>query len=348
MNEIFLSYLRVIGIAALLISITATVILLHIAFLVSHCRRGVLRLYFPFMKKWILRRGIIFSMLLSIVLILFAVLPATFLAWYRTYLIHQLSDERLLVRIHDYNSIPMDNGGLRDVLIIRHTTTNSVEISELLQAIRFSPTYPNGGCLCSGGSRKFEIVGLSRYGHEYPYATFTISHDQSVRFEHDWYGDWHLQKSSQKDLAAWQEKYLGTEFLSSRLIDEIPASQTDIIPESNMTYRLTMPEIHFAETLEPADLRESIVWRVSKEFVYRTRLRDQFEIEPSSVTNNHTLHRGRNSKDELYVFVSINDTYITSRYLIRTEESLAAEQKRNTDRQQQKENRQRGRRRRSK
>ena len=208
MNEMFLKMTGLLIVALLLITCGGAAVLVNLAFLRSRWHGQADAGYLAFIKRWFLRRALPFALLLSFVLLLLAIIPASFLAWYRTGTIHQLSTRPLLLRVYDEVSIPNIGGGYDQTNRASYSTTNSVEIAEFLTAIRFSPTYPNWGCLCSGG-RKFELVRLSRKGVELrPIETFTIPHGQSIRFENDWYGDWHLWGKSQADLAAWQEKYI--------------------------------------------------------------------------------------------------------------------------------------------
>ncbi len=330
MNEMSISYSREIAVAALVLSFTAVAVLLHIAFFAAKYRRGASARYLPYARKWILCRGSLISLLLSLLLFLFAVIPATFLAWYRTHWFQRMSDRRLLLRIHDLESIPANSGGSRFVFKTRHSTTNAREIAELLVSIRFSPTYPNFGCLCQGGSRKFELVTANRYGHEHSVATFTVPHDESIRFRHDWYGDWHLTASSQRDLAAWQKRYVDTVPVVTNLVDAIPTGQTDFLPASNMTYRLSAP----GDAPAPAAMRASITTLVAREFVSRTRLRERFTEEPGSVNNSLAIHPAKDNGDELHVIVSLPDDHVAVRYWIRTEQCLAAEQERREGREQ--------------
>ncbi len=207
MNELFLKMTGGLFVMTLVVTFTVALLITHASFAIVKCRHAATTRYPPFIKKWLVRRALPSALLLTLFILLLAIGPATFLAWYRTRSIHQLSGQRLVLRVHDHKNTPMDGGGYSMEYEVTHTTTNAAEITELLEAIRFSPTYPNFGCLCFGG-RKFEIAYASEYGHEWPRETFTVPHDINVRFEHDWYGDWHLFPSSQRAVAAWQKKYV--------------------------------------------------------------------------------------------------------------------------------------------
>jgi hypothetical protein len=331
MNQMFLKLTGEIVALAAVGSCALGAVLTHIAYATAKCRKDSSVQYLPFMLKWLLRRALPCALLFSLIVAMLVTIPAVALGWYRTYWFQRMSDQRLVLRIHDLESIPMDSGVSRLFFNARHSTTNSKEIAELIDAIRFSPTYPNCGCLCMGGSRKFELSSVSRYGVEDPVATFTVPHDQSIRFWHDWYGDWALSSSSQAKLAAWQKRYVDNTPVATNLIDAIPAGQTDYRPTPNMTYRLSASDLHSGDTTSPTGARASITRLVAREFVFRTHLRERFTVDPSSVTNSHSLHRAQDNGDELHVIVSLSDSHIAARYFIRTEQWLAAEQKRIAD-----------------
>ena len=215
MNELFLKMTGGLAVVALVATFAVALLITHASFAIVKCRHAATTSYRPFMKKWLVRRALPLALLMTLLVLLLAIIPATFLAWYRTRSIQQLSGRHLVLRVHDHKSTPMDDGGYSLEYEVTHTTTNTAEITELLNAIRFCPTYPNLGCLCSGG-RKFEIVYISQYGNEWPRETFTIPHDRSVRFQDDWYGDWHLSASSQRDLAAWQREYVDNQEKSNK------------------------------------------------------------------------------------------------------------------------------------
>jgi hypothetical protein len=215
MNELFLKMTGGLAVVAFVATFAVALLITHASFAIAKCRHAATTRYRPFMKKWLVRRGLPSALLLTLLVLLLAIGPATFLAWYRTRSLHQLPGQHLVLRVHDHKNTPMDDGGYSLEYEVTHTTTNAAEITELLEAIRFSPTYPNFGCLCSGG-RKFEIAYVSQDGHEWPRETFTVPHDQSVRFQDDWYGDWHLWKGSQHDIAAWQEKFLENQERSNK------------------------------------------------------------------------------------------------------------------------------------
>ncbi len=215
MNELFLNTTGELAVAALVVIFAVALLITHASFAIVKCRHAATTSYRPFMKKCLVRRALPSALLLTLLVLLLAIGPATFLAWYRTRSIHQLSEQRLVLRVHDHKNTPMEDGSHSLEYEVTHTTTNAIEIAELLEGIRFSPTYPNMGCLCSGG-RRFEIAYVSRHGYERPLVTFTVPHNQSVRFEHDWYGDWHLWKESQADLVAWQEKFVDNQERSNQ------------------------------------------------------------------------------------------------------------------------------------
>jgi hypothetical protein len=226
MNEMFLQMTGFFVVALLLVTCGGAAAIVHLAFLSSRWRGRADADYLAYIKKWFLRRALPLALLVSFILLLLAIIPASFLAWYRTGTIHQLSTRHLLLRVYDEVAIPNSEDDSVLVERISHSTTNSTEITEFLAAIRFSPTYPNWGCLCSArGGRKFELVRLNGKGVELrPIETFTIHHDESIRFENDWYGDWHLWEKSQADLAAWQQKYIPVSQSSTNDAAGVPAA----------------------------------------------------------------------------------------------------------------------------
>lgn len=217
MNTLFLKTTGFFAVSFFLATSVAAAVVVNLAFLVCRWRRQAGPRYLVFIKRWLFRRALPALLLLTSFLLLLAVIPASLLAWYRTQTIHQLAESRLVLRVYDQVESP-EEGGVT-VYQVSHSTTNSAEIAELLAAIRFSPTYPNYGCFCVGG-RKFELSRLNRRGIALgPVETFTIPHDQSIRLESDWYGDWHLSRGSQQALVVWQRKHVTP--ITSTVRDEI-------------------------------------------------------------------------------------------------------------------------------
>ena len=209
MHETFLWLTGLFTIRVVIGTLVAAVIGVHVAFLYATGRREVPCRYLPFMRVCLFRRGLPFALVTSCLLVvLLAVLPASCLAWYRTHTLHQYLHQPLRLRVYDRSDEPLGDGGYRLAYKLTHSTTNPTELSEFITAIRFGPTYPNLGCLCTSG-RRFEVsYNICGYEGEEPIAVFTVPHGKQLRIEYDWYGDWYLSGESQRDLVAWQEKYI--------------------------------------------------------------------------------------------------------------------------------------------
>ncbi len=225
MDELFIEFTGYLAAALALATFGVAAVLVHLAFFASWCRRSNEVRYAPFITYWLFRRAVPIALLLSLGLLLLAVIPASFLAWYRTRTVHEIPTQSLMLRVYDDLPVSGEKGVL--VSQLSYSTTNAAEIAELLAAIRLSPTYPNHGCLCAGG-RKFELVKLTRKGEELPITeTFSIPHGRNIRFDQDWYGDWHLWKGAQAEVAAWERKYVPVRDVATHDVANSPAPEVD-------------------------------------------------------------------------------------------------------------------------
>jgi hypothetical protein len=178
--------------------------IVHVAYGLVVLRRNSSTTYRAFVRKWLFRRSLPAAVCVCLYVLSLVVGITAFCAWFRNRSIKKLEGKPLLVRVID----PIDrSGGLREKSERCFTTTNEVVISELLCAIRVSPTIPGLHCLCAGG-RRFEIVRVGPYGYERTIETFGTCGRLGIEFECDWYGDWLLAPQSQVALVAWQERYV--------------------------------------------------------------------------------------------------------------------------------------------
>ena len=327
MNEYFLRATGHLVVTVSVVTFVAAILLTHVSYAIAKRRRAATR-YLTFMARWFLRRAVLVVFLLTTLATLLAIVPATALAWYRTRSFHQLADRLLVLRIHELNSTPGPDGGIPIAYEVAQTITNSLVIGELLHAIRFSPTYPNVGCLCSANELKYEISSVSRYGHEWPLVVFTVPHAENLRIWYDWYGNWHLSPSSQRDIAIWQKKYANHTSSGTPLIDAIPPGRSEFLPMSNTVYRLSSSIPHPGSPVDSAVLRALVTRTVSQTFVHRTGLRSLFSDQASSAVGGCAIHNAIAGGDELHVYVALGEDHITARYVIRTEKWLAEEKER--------------------